>query len=349
MNDAKIGRGSAKGSVKGGNAGGRSASPRARRAPPRRQTKLDRLIAQLPFSSQTLSHILTVVVVALAGAVLWMTAQFFGLPAMAGQEIAAVAARSGFQVAKIEVQGLKRMDEMPVYRLALDEIDRSMLSVDLTALRARVMTLGWVEDARVTRRLPNTLVINIVERNPVAVWQHGGRLSLIDVNGVVLESVDGRSMPDLPLVVGPQANRETKSLQNLMEAAPALKPLLAGATWVGNRRWDLRFQSGETLSLPEGGPTAAAALMKFAQLDGVNRLLGRGIVKFDMRDPARFVLRLPSDRRPPVAAATGTGEAAGGDAAGKDKAKSTKDGDGAEQDERTARPAASRSMGMGEA
>jgi cell division protein FtsQ len=28
-------------------------------------------------------------------------------------------------------------------------------------------------------------------------------------------------------------------------------------------------------------------------MDGVNRLLGRGIVKFDMRDPDRFVLRLP--------------------------------------------------------
>ncbi|HEX7823120.1 MAG TPA: cell division protein FtsQ/DivIB, partial [Sphingobium sp.] len=317
------------------------------RAPPRRQTRLDRLIALLPFSGETLSRILTGVVVMLAVGVLWMTAQFFGLPGMAGQEMAAIAARSGFQVAKVEVQGLKRMDEMPVYSLALDEIDRSMLSVDLTALRARVMTLGWVEDARVTRRLPNTLVINIVERNPVAVWQHGGKLSLIDVNGVELERVDGRSMPDLPLVVGPQANRETKSLQGLMEAAPALKPLLAGATWVGNRRWDLRFQSGETLSLPEGGSAAAAALMKFAQLDGVNRLLGRGIVRFDMRDPARFVLRMPPDRRTATGDAKDAGKDVSGDAGGKAAAKASP-ANGAEPDER-ARPAASRTMGSGEA
>jgi cell division protein FtsQ len=69
--------------------------------------------------------------------------------------------------------------------------------------------------------------------------------------------------------------------------------MLAGATWVGNRRWDLRFQSGETLSLPEGDRDSASALVNFARMDGVNRLLGRGIVKFDMRDPDRFVLRLP--------------------------------------------------------
>jgi cell division protein FtsQ len=283
---------------RGSGKGGRSSSPRptARRAP-RKMTRLDKLIAMLPVSRQTLSKALSLGVAGLALAAVWTGAQFLGLPAMAGAEFAQMAARAGFQVAKVEVQGVKRMDEMPVYTLALDEMDRSILSVDLHELRRRVLTLGWVADARVTRRLPDTLVVDIVEREPVAVWQHGGKLSLIDVDGVVLESVDGRSMPDLPLVVGPSANRETRALQTLMGAAPALKPLLAGATWVGNRRWDLRFQSGETLALPEGASTAAAALMKFAQLDGVNRLLGRGIVRFDMRDPERFVLRLPPDRK----------------------------------------------------
>src|SRR3546814_16143270 len=63
--------------------------------------------------------------------------------------------------------------------------------------------------------------------------------------------------------------------------------LLAGATWVGNRRWDLRFRSGETLSLPEGEAEAKAAIAKFAHMDGANRLLGRGILRFDMSDPSR--------------------------------------------------------------
>lgn len=329
MNSARISRGTGKGSAK----------PRGGRRAPKRKSKLDQIIAALPVSPETLSRILTILVVLLAGGFLWIVALFFGLPQMAGQEMAALAARSGFQVAKVEVQGLKRMDEMPVYSLALDEMDRSMLSVDLVALRQRVMTLGWVKDARVTRRLPGTLVIDIVERDPVAVWQNAGKLSLIDVNGVVLESVDGRAMPDLPLVVGPDANRETRALGQLMEAAPALKPLLAGATWVGNRRWDLRFQSGETLALPEGHAASAAALMKFAQLDGVNRLLGRGIVRFDMRDPDRFVLRMPPDRR----------TAQQGQAQPQGQTRDRTQDRGADEDERTAKPEARRSMTSGEA
>jgi cell division protein FtsQ len=33
--------------------------------------------------------------------------------------------------------------------------------------------------------------------------------------------------------------------------------------------------------------------VNFARMDGVDRLLGRGVLRFDMRDPSRFVLRLP--------------------------------------------------------
>ena len=200
------------------------------------------------------------------------------------------------------------MDELPVYAIALGQHERAMPSVDLVKLRSDLMHLGWVEDARVTRRLPDTLVIDIVERKPAAVWQNKGKLALIDVNGQILQGIDLSAMPDLPLVVGPNANRQTAALDHLMEAAPALKPMLAGATWVGNRRWDLRFQTGETLSLPEGDKQASAALVNFARMDGVNRLLGRGIIKFDMRDPDKFVLRLPKAQDATMAA---SGEAAG--------------------------------------
>ncbi len=207
------------------------------------------------------------------------------------------------------------MEHDTLVQLALGQVDRSMLSLDLPHVRAEMLKLGWVKDARISRRLPDTLVVDIVERDPVAVWQHDGQLHLIDVSGVVLQTVSASAMPDLPLVVGPNANRQTAGLNKLMENAPALKPMLAGATWVGNRRWDLRFQSGETLSLPEGDTQSASALVNFARMDGVNRLLGRGIVKFDMRDPDRFVLRLPQGRveEKPVEAATSAAASAEGE------------------------------------
>ena len=259
----------------------------------KRRSWVDNLIEILPVSEATLQRMASWAIVGIVGGIAIAIAIFAGVPAMMRAQAADLAARAGFEVDKVEVRGVERMDELSVYNIALGQVDRSMLSLDLPRVRDEMLKLGWVKDARISRRLPDTLVVDIVEREPVAVWQHNGQLHLIDVNGVVLQSVSASAMPDLPLVVGPNANTQTAGLNKLMENAPALKPMLAGATWVGNRRWDLRFQSGETLSLPEGERSSASALVNFARMDGVNRLLGRGIVKFDMRDPDRFVLRLP--------------------------------------------------------
>ena len=285
-----------------GNGAGRANRARSLK----RQSWIDKLIEHLPVSEATLQRMASWTIVSIFGAILIGIAIYLGLPEVARQQAADIAARAGFEVEKVEVRGVERMDELPVYNIALGQVDRSMLSLDLPHVRQQMLKLGWVKDARISRRLPDTLVVDIVERDPVAVWQHDGQLHLIDVSGVVLQSVSASAMPDLPLVVGPNANRQTAGLNKLMENAPALKPMLAGATWVGNRRWDLRFQSGETLSLPEGDTQSASALVNFARMDGVNRLLGRGIVRFDMRDPDRFVLRLPQGRveEKPIEAAT---------------------------------------------
>ncbi len=302
MAEARIRRGGTARLAHTASMGGRKGG--ARGQPGKRRSWIGRMVHALPVSEDMLQRMASWAIVGIVVAVVGGIAVLMGVPAMAGQKAAEVAANAGFEVQKVEVRGVERMDELPVYNIALGQVDRSMLSLDLPKVRSEMLRLGWVKDARISRRLPDTLVVDIVERDPVAVWQHDGQLHLIDVHGVVLQSVSAGAMPDLPLVVGPSANLQTAGLNKLMENAPALKPMLAGATWVGNRRWDLRFQSGETLSLPEGDRTSATALVNFARMDGVNRLLGRGIVKFDMRDPDRFVLRLPRDqaRDKPVAA-----------------------------------------------
>jgi len=272
---------------------------RPARAPKKRRTvktsRIDAIISALPISPQTLQRTANWMIgLSLAG-VLALAAHATGVTAKVQEEWAQAVGRAGFQVKKVEVVGAERIDRLKVYDIALAQKDRSMAAVDLEDVRRDLMKYGWIKDARVSRRLPDTLVVDIVERTPAAIWQNGGRLSLIDEKGVVLEAVSVATMPDLPLVIGPKANQRSQDLDRLLAEASSLKELLAGATWVGNRRWDLRFRSGETLSLPEGEAQAKAALAKFAHMDGANRLLGRGILRFDMRDPARFVLRLPHE------------------------------------------------------
>ena len=239
----------------------------------------------------------------------------FGLFAAAGAVLAAVAlevpskvataageavGEAGFRVRSVDITGVQRMDSKPVFKIALDQRSMAMPLVDVSAIRERLLNYGWVKDARVSRRLPDTLVIDIVERKPAAIWQDAGRLSLIDGEGVVLDRVPISAMPDLPLLVGPGANAQSRSLEALLKHVPTLQPQLESATWVGGRRWDLHFQSGEAVALPEGQAEAKAALQKFASLDKSSGLLGRGIVRIDLRIPGKMIVRLPRTPGEPI-------------------------------------------------
>ena len=275
----------------------RRGTPPGKTPPPRRKiavkkvSAMDRLIATLPVSEATLHRIVTGTMLSAAAIGAVAAATWVGIPGMVGAAMAEQVGAAGFRVDQIEITGLKRMDRMSVYAVALDQQSRAMPLVDLEAVRQKLLRYGWIADAHVSRRLPDTLLVDIVERTPAAVWQDNGQLTLIDAKGVLLEPVSPNAIPDLPLIIGPGADRQEANYQALLAAAPAMKPRVKAAAWVGNRRWDLTFDSGETLALPEESP--AAALVRFAELDGARPLLGRGWLRFDMRDPTKLVARKP--------------------------------------------------------
>jgi cell division protein FtsQ len=254
-----------------------------------------RALATLPVAEETIRDVTrkAFLLAAAAGVVVALFA--LKVPQMAGTELGEVAGKMGFAVKRVEIQGIHHMDRLPVYSVALDQTSTAMPLVDLAQIRDKLMQFGWVSDARVSRRLPDTLLVDIVEREPAAIWQYQGKLSLIDKDGVVLQDVDPQQMPDLPIVVGPDANKQASTLTGLLDAAPRLKAMFAGATWVGDRRWDVRFNTGETLALPEGDAESKAAYAKFDRMDQAAALLGKGFVHFDMRLPGKFVVRVSKE------------------------------------------------------
>lgn len=231
-----------------------------------------------------------VAIILAAGGVIWWS----GFPQRVAWETGEAIGRMGFAVRQIEVSGVDRMAKLPVYAAALDQPSNAMPLIDIDAVRDRLLAQSWVKDAEVSRRLPDTLSIRITERVPVALWQNQGRVVLIDDMGVALQAVDPGSYPKLPLVVGEGANQEVTRLQAMLEGVPALKPEVADAVWVGGRRWDLHFRTGESLALPEGD-AADRALKLFARLDAATGLLKRGFVRFDMRLPDRMVVRVSKE------------------------------------------------------
>ena len=280
MSSARVRRGSGK------------ARPRARKGGSRVNVPR-RLVARLQVDQGGANRLARWTVGLFVAAIVAVAMIALQIPAKIGASLGEAMGEAGFRVKSVDVTGVQRMDSRPVFQIALDQKSMAMPLVDVATIRQKLLGYGWVKDARVSRRLPDTLVIDIVERQPAALWQDAEKLSLIDSEGVVLDRVKVSDMPDLPLLVGPGANAHSGELNALLAGVPSLKPQLESANWIGGRRWDLVFQSGETVVLPEGEDEARQALAKFAKLDKSAGLLGRGIKRFDLRIPGKMIVRLP--------------------------------------------------------
>ena len=290
--------------ARGGASKGQGRSRSSSRSVSTRRQKPLSLLQSAGFAPGTGKRIGGWVFAGMAVAILVAVSLAFRLPAIAGTAMAETIGDAGFTMKRVEIKGAERVSRLDIYNVAFDQPSMALPLVDLEATRERLLQFGWVKEARISRRWPDTLVVDVVERQPVAIWQNNRQLNLIDGEGVVLEPVRLESMPDLPLVIGPAANREVAALSALLEGTPHLRPQIAGATWVGGRRWDIRFQTGETLTLPEGDE-AKRAILRFARMDQQTQLLGRGFVRFDMRDPRRMVVRVsrqPGSTVPELAA-----------------------------------------------
>lgn len=257
------------------------------------QSILGRVLGMLPFTEEQLQKAFTVLILggALAGLV-WL-AQISGATALASDRFAHVASNAGYKLRAVNVRGTERMNEMLVHERAFGQRDLAMTRVDTDGLRAELLELPWVEDARVSRQLPDMLKVDIVERQPHAVLRRADRLMLIDPAGVELEPISRADAADYMLIEGPAAQGQVEALEVLLDAAPALKEKVKGAEWVGNRRWNLTFDTGQRLALPQGEDRSAAALISFAQADGVHRLIGGDVASFDMRNPPRMYMHVP--------------------------------------------------------
>jgi cell division protein FtsQ len=226
----------------------------------------------------------------------WRSGSINAGVAALGEQLTTRLARAGLVVETVMVTGRRRTS--PSALLAALDVSRGdpLLGVDLAAARARIERLGWVKSARLTRRLPDRIDIALAERVPFAVWQYRDRLRLIDAQGAVIAGVDPARFASLPLIVGKGAPAHAAALLEELESEPELARRVRAAVRIADRRWNLRFDNGVDVRLPENNPMDA--WRKLARLERQYRILARDIVLLDLRLPDRLIVRLsPAEAR----------------------------------------------------
>ena len=206
----------------------------------------------------------------------------------------------GLTVDDIEVEGRTTTDTATILAALGAHAGSPILAVNPAHAKEQLEALPWVRSASIERRLPGTIYVRLVERVPLAVWQHDKKWELIDRDGTVIPVSDLSRFANLPTVVGgDQARHGAADLIDLLSSEPDLAARVTAIILVGDRRWDLRIDNAIEVMLPEDD--AAGAWTRLAKLERINRLLQRDVQTVDMRLPDRLVMRVndPKDATPP--------------------------------------------------
>jgi cell division protein FtsQ len=204
--------------------------------------------------------------------------------------IATLAIARRLTVQSVEVEGRHRADRQAILDALSVRRGSPILSVDLDAAKTRLEALAWVRSASIERQLPDGIYVRLVEREPLAVWQHHRQFDLIDQDGAVIPNTRAEDFPALPQIVGDGAPSAASDLVDMLASEPDLARHVTASTRVGGRRWNVDLDNGIEVALPEESP--GDAWHRLAALDRSDRLLERDITEIDMRLGDRLVLRL---------------------------------------------------------
>ena len=175
--------------------------------------------------------------------------------------------------------------------------------MDLNAVQKAVENVGWVKSATVRRQFPGLLIVTVVERPRLAVWQYHGKETVIDDTGQIIPEAISSQFSDLPLVVGEGANETAPDIIELVRARPELWQKTYALQRIDTRRWNILLKNSTVIKLPAINQEQAIA--RLDALMAQQRVLDQGLAAIDLLDPNALVV-VPLEAHPPAPAVTPT-------------------------------------------
>ena len=195
---------------------------------------------------------------------------------------------AGFGITEIEISGQKLTSDADIATMMALAAGASTLTFDVRKAQARLNWLRAVDSATVRKIYPNTVTVDLIEKEPVLRWRRGDWTYLVDASGDAIARDPG-TYTELPLVVGDGAADDALIMINSLARHAVLKKDLAALSRIGDRRWDLIYYTGLRVQLPELGVAQALDRLEMYQRDYA--LLDRDVTLIDLRVPGLLSLK----------------------------------------------------------
>lgn len=204
-------------------------------------------------------------------------------------------ADAGLAVGEISISGQTLTSEQAIFDALGIQPDTSTLAFDVEAARGRIAELPAIDTVTVRKTYPADVSVSVTEHVPVARWRVDGITFVIDSTGAQIGE-DGGAYGDLPLVIGDGAADDALVMIRVLENFPHLQKGLVALSRIGDRRWDMIYDTGLRVQLPEHG--VAQALSKLSNYQSEYQLLDRDVSVIDLRVDSVVAVR-PTKREDP--------------------------------------------------
>lgn len=106
-----------------------------------------------------------------------------------------------FRSEHIIFEGLGKLSQKEVKQQAGIEDQMNILGFNLFVARKKLLAHPWIEDAQVSRELPNTVFIRITEQVPMAVIDLGEKF-MVNKDGLIFKRLEPDDPQNLPVITG---------------------------------------------------------------------------------------------------------------------------------------------------
>lgn len=198
--------------------------------------------------------------------------------------------RFGFRVNDILVEGRQHTSREKILKAMQLRVNDPIFRLSPHDISHNLKEISWIKEAQVHRQLPGTIYVKIVERAPIAIWQHQKNHYLVDGEGVIITNENLAAFAHLPIIVGGDAPLHVPKILHILEKHPDVSNKITALVRVGGRRWDIQLNRQVTIKLPEVKPDEAVARLDL--LLKQQRLDLKEVKVVDLRLPNKMVVDL---------------------------------------------------------
>lgn len=263
--------------------GARMVDPRALPVPARRPRQMlaNRLNRSWVLHGRRMRRGLMVLALLVGGVAVWQLHEPIGaLANTLGGVAQGEFAQAGLAISEISISGQTLTSEQAIFDALAIPPETPTLAFDIAAARERIAALPAIDTVSVRKTLPGHIEVLVTEKEPVARWRVDGVTFLIDGVGTQIGEDHG-DYSELPLVIGDGAADDALAMIRAMRHVPDLEKGLLALSRIGDRRWDLIYDTGLRIQLPEQGVAQALAKLVGYQLQ--YQLLDRDVSVIDLR------------------------------------------------------------------